>query len=603
MRSLLVLPTTTTMPMTFNRGTAVLAASVLIISEVAVLGALAVATPAPPPPPPAWQPYDVPSSGHELSDYDLSEATEIYKTDAYDDVYSKYGSSVESNTLGTEFWGVQNANGFLKTGSAEYSSYGMYGAYGQYYTYGSYGAYGMYGYYAMYGIGPDPYLLFYDYNGDLINVKYIDYYSPPPPSPPPPSPPPPSPPPPSPPPPSPPPSPPPPSSPPPLPPPDPPVQPGLNITVTAYDGYYAGCTATASGGTKSNTTGSTGAASFTDMTSPVRTTIAEQGAPCADSFTSLPVPYSLDSVAEISPTKKALMMNTITTLSAAVFDSGVSIDVADAQVKEALGLSAAIDLSTYDAILGGETPEGVAMLTKLAQVSAIVVQGMALIEGSTTATSATAASSVFLALSSLVSTSAATNTPIDVVSSTVIASVLTEAASTTLGGAALPASLIADIGLVSAATSNLNSVVAQLAADGLTGTDLLVKLAEATIVSQTVMKDTTGQLASGTINADTYTAATTPTAITSTMENVSSQVNTANVTPIHGLKPTPPPPVVLPPAPQFFPFFSTDDDEWAWPGKNAKILVGVCVSVGAILFFALGFIMSRGKGTKVVAPA
>lgn len=582
--------------MTFNRGAALLAACVLIISEMAVLGA-AVAAPAPPPPPPAWQPYTVPTTGHALSDYDLSNATEIYKTDAYDDVYSKYGSDVESNTLGTEFWGVQTAQGYLKTGSAEYSSYGMYGAYGQYYTYGSYGAQGMYGYYAMYGVGPDPYLLFYDYNGDLINVKYIDKYSPPPPSPPPPSPPPPSPPPPSPP----PPSPPPPSPPPPLPPP----APGFNITVTAYDGYYGGCTATTSGGTVSSTTSASGSALFTDMTSPVRTTIAEQGAPCADSFTSLPVPYALDTVAEVSATKTALMMNTLTTLSAAVFDSGVSIDAAEAQVKEALGLSAGIDLSTYDAILAGETPDGVAMLTKLAQVSAIVVQGMALIGGATTATSATAAAQIFSALTTLVTTSAAANTPIDVVSPTVIAAVLTEAATATLGGATLPATLVANIDLVATATSNLNSVVAQLAADGLTGTDLLLKLAESTIVSQTVMKDTTGQLSSGTITADTYNAATTTTAISSTMDTVSSQVNTAAVTPIHGLDPPAPLPTpVLPaPTPTFsFPFFSSDDDEWEWPGKNAKILVGVCVSVGGILLFAVGFIMSRGK-SKVVAPA
>ena len=138
-----------------------------------------------PPPPPAWQAYAV-SENSPLAPFDLNDATHIYKTDAYDGTFSKYGTDGMTNSLGDHFFAKKYMNTDFINGdlAAEYTSKGTnYGAYGMYYQYGMYGAYGMYGYYAFYGLGPDPYLMFYDYDGKLLdrNSDYVDYYSPPPP--------------------------------------------------------------------------------------------------------------------------------------------------------------------------------------------------------------------------------------------------------------------------------------------------------------------------------------------------------------------------------------------------------------------------------------
>ena len=366
-----------------------------------------------------------------------------------------------------------------------------------------------------------------------------------------------------------------------------------NVTVLTYDGYYSDCGITTAPYTA--TTSTAGIASFLDVPGPiVKSSVPMQGMPCADTFTNLMVPYEYSTVADVDVTGTDIVMNTLTTLMTTIYETTPGATPASAAntVLTSLGLPATINLATFDAIEEGDTPDGVAALGTMAKVSAIVVQGASMLQGSLATDASTAAAALFSSLANL-----ATNavTPIDVTSATSLESIFSSAV-TEVTGVAPSAAVLATISDVAAATSNLNALIDQAIANGFVGNELVVELSKYTIVSQTVMAEATEDLADGTINPTTYGSATTPLALVDTATSVSSQVNRNAINGVHAPKVTP----------IAFPFFVTDDcdkDEWKWPCQNAKIMVGVFASLGGCLILAAIFLATRGGKGKVVSPA
>ena len=73
--------------------------------------------------------FTIPSSGHPLSNYNLEKITEVYHAPRADGVFSQYGTTGMTNTLGAFFYGFTGPYGFL---TSAYGTYGQYGSYGMY---------------------------------------------------------------------------------------------------------------------------------------------------------------------------------------------------------------------------------------------------------------------------------------------------------------------------------------------------------------------------------------------------------------------------------------------------------------------------------------
>ena len=93
---------------------------------------------------------DIQAEGHPLFLYDTSSVTEVFHTPASPGVYSQYGTTGMTNSLGPFFYGATGPYGYT---AGAYGTYGQYGFYGMYGTYGApygtfpscpatYGAYG-----------------------------------------------------------------------------------------------------------------------------------------------------------------------------------------------------------------------------------------------------------------------------------------------------------------------------------------------------------------------------------------------------------------------------------------------------------------------------
>ena len=396
---------------------------------------------------------------------------------------------------------------------------------------------------------------------------------------------------------SPPPSSPPPSSPPPAAPPPEPLT-LYNITVTAYDGYYSGCSVASA--PYLATTSTAGVAAFLDVGGPlVRSSVPLQALPCADTFTSLPVPYSFSTIADVDQSGTGIVMNTLTTLMTTIYEAtpGSTPATAASTVLTALGLPAGIDLPSFDAIVAGDTPAGAATLATMSQVSAIVVQGAALMEGALGADPGAATAALFSSLAAV-----ASGTTIDVTSDADLEAIFSGAV-VELTSAPPSADLLQAIAEVADATQNLNTLIANALASGLTGNALVIELSKLAIVSQTVMAEATEDLGDGTIDSATYAAATTDAALAEVATSVADLVNTGAIDSV--LQPEPEP-FVLPilNIPLVFVTDECDKDEWKWPCQNAKIMVGVFASLGGCIILAVIFLAGRGgKSSKVVAPA
>ncbi|HZO47511.1 MAG TPA: hypothetical protein VFB68_16560 [Xanthobacteraceae bacterium] len=165
----------------------------------------------------------------------------------------------------------------------------------------------------------------------------------------------------------------------------------------------------------------------------------------------------------------------------------INFATASAQLLEGLGLSADIDLSTFDPIAAtlssdeDAQAQGEAAIAAAVQIQNTIVQAASLLEGAG-GSFADAAAAVVAELAAQINTQANNNLTLDLNSSSVIQSVITEAAANTTG---------ADTGAVADAAagaanviSSSNGVVAEAIISGQTGTELLTTLAQVSVVAQ-----------------------------------------------------------------------------------------------------------------------
>ena len=390
----------------------------------------------------------------------------------------------------------------------------------------------------------------------------------------------------------------------------------MNVTVTAYDGYYADCVSTA--GSMTALTNDNGVMTFLDVAGPgvVKTAIAVQSLPCKDTFTNLPVPYAFGSVADVPAVSgtMSLVMNTITTLTTAMYESGESIADAEAKVKTVFGIPADVDIATFDAIAMAETPAGVKMLEKINQVSAIVVQGAALLDASIGGGQA-AAELLFAAIAESVTASSAAAETIDVTDVSTLTSIITTAAAAMSGsGTPISADLTSKIQATAQATSNMNEVIAEQIASGLVGNALVVELSKTTIISQTVMAEATEDLGNGTIDIEAFEEATSEEEIKDTIVLVADQVDTNAIDGVLDKDPVTP----TPPAPFFWPFIPPQplpwwrrynpfgrNNDWAWGNNKATFLFagGMVAAFLLIVVVCHYYAKNRHKRSQFVAPA
>ncbi len=186
------------------------------------------------------------------------------------------------------------------------------------------------------------------------------------------------------------------------------------------------------------------------------------------------------------------VINPLTTLVAAMMESGQSLADAKAAVVTALGLTGVSDLTSYDTFAQASTPEGMANHLKAVQIANIIVAGSALaaIDGSAAAQTG-AASRVIDALAAKISGTLGAVT----FNAQVLEEVLT-----TAGASSHAAS-------VAAAIEAVNTVVANAS-----GPDALAKVAQAQVLAQVTLTNAiktadTGGLAIVTALQDSTTAA------------------------------------------------------------------------------------------------
>ena len=149
----------------------------------------------------------------------------------------------------------------------------------------------------------------------------------------------------------------------------------------------------------------------------------------------------------------------------------ITVATASAQLLEGLGLSADIDLSTFDPIAAtlssdaSAQAQGEAAIAAAVQIQNTIVQAASLLEGAG-GSFADAAAAVVAELAVQINAQADLNQVIDLNSSSVIQSVITEAAQTVVeeatasNGGALPEALqtfAADVGAVAAGAANVIS--------------------------------------------------------------------------------------------------------------------------------------------------
>ena len=397
------------------------------------------------------------------------------------------------------------------------------------------------------------------------------------------------------------------------------VVPLWNITITAYDGYYSNCQVIGTGSdasTDTRTTNSVGEATFQLPGPTIMSEVPVQGAPCVDTFTNLPVPYAFRSVGSFvddgsGGTEGELVLNTVTTLTAAIVDAGATLEDAMTQVRTALNIPSTVDITTYDAIAEAESAEGAAVYATMNQLSSIVVQGAAVLEGALATDSSTATATLFESLAQSVTAAAATTSTVALSDADLVADIILDAAEEVIGGgggSVDTAALTETIAATAQATANLNSLIEQQVDAGVRGNALVVELSQAAIVSQTVMSEITEDLADGTIDADTYEESTTAEAITEEANAVADQVNQDAVDGVldPDVDPVTPPPLWFPPAPspwwvRYNPFSRKND--WAWGNNKATwLFVGLMVGGFLVIMLLVSWWARRRHSNQFVGP-
>lgn len=186
------------------------------------------------------------------------------------------------------------------------------------------------------------------------------------------------------------------------------------------------------------------------------------------------------------------VINPLTTLVAAMMESGQSLADAKAAVVTALGLTGVSDLTSYDTFAQTSTPEGMANHLKAVQIANIIVAGSALAASDGSAAAQTgAASRVIDALAGKI----AGTTGAVTFNKDVLTDVLTTAGATSHAAS------------VAAAIEAVNAVVANAS-----GPDALVQVAQAQVLAQVTLSNAiktadTGGLAIVTALQDSTTAA------------------------------------------------------------------------------------------------